>query len=91
MAYKPIALDQSVNAPEFSVIAVIDGVAAWAIYSHETPTGTVLMMPEYETFITMFDNNVTMVKHPLVQPGTPWDGTKFVEEDRTGFVEIGQI
>lgn len=91
MAYKPVALDQSANVPEFSVIAVIDGVAAWAIYSQQTSAGLVLMIPEYEKFITMFDEDVVMVKHPPVQPGTPWDGTKFLEEDRTGFVEIGQI
>lgn len=94
MPYIPVSLDHTVateEIPEFSIIAVVDGVSAWAIYSVATPAGVVLMMPDYETFITMFDENVTMVKHSLVKPGTPWDGTRFIEEDRSGFVEIGKI
>lgn len=94
MHYRPVPLDYDETkgaAPDFCVIAVIDGKAAWAIYKQETPHGVILMMPDYETFISMFDDDVTMVKHPPVKPGTPWDGEKFLEEDRTGFVEIGRI
>lgn len=94
MTYRPVALDydNSKGQPEsFCVIAVVNGVAAWAIYSEPNSNTPVLMMPDYETFISMFDDDVIMVKHPPVKPGTPWDGTKFIEEDRTGFVEIGKI
>ena len=94
MNYRPVPLDYDETkgpAPDFCVVAVVDGKAAWVIHKKDTQAGAVLMVPDYETFITMFDENVTMVKHPPVKPGTPWDGEKFLEEDKTGFVEIGRI
>lgn len=94
MQYRPVPLDISKTEdelPDFCVVAVVDGKAAWCIFKQDMPSGAVLMMPDYETFISMFDENVTMVKHPFVKPGTPWDGTKFIEDDMSGFIKIGTL
>lgn len=80
-------------APDFSVVAVKNGIAIGCIHKISTTTEgfPVIAFPEYLTFISLFSEGVTFVQHAPVQAGTPWDGTNFLLPDTSGFEEIETV
>lgn len=80
-------------AEEFSIVAVKNGAAfAHIAKMLDTEQGLPqVSFPDFKTFISMFDDDVTIVKHTPVQEGTEWDGEKFIIPDDSDFVVIGEI
>lgn len=84
--------DSEEIAPDFSVVAVKDGIAIGCIYKVPNTEGNLpfVAFPEFATFISLFGNGVTFIHHPPVQEGTPWDGENFILPDTSGFELIGE-
>jgi|688.fasta_scaffold138959_3 hypothetical protein len=80
-------------APDFSVVAVKDGVAIGCIYKMPNTDGNLplVILPEFVTFISLFGEGVTFVSHAPVKEGTLWDGENFILPDTSGFESIGEI
>ena len=84
--------EQEEPAPDFSVVAVKDGMAIGCIYKVANTEGNLpfVAFPEYGTFTSFFDEGVTFVHHAPVKWGTPWDGENFILPDTSGFELIGE-
>lgn len=80
-------------APDFSVVAVKDGIAIGCIHKiSESAEGVpFVMFPDYATFVSFFNEGVIFVHHHPVKVGTPWDGKNFVLPDMSGFESIGEV
>lgn len=86
-------VDKDGPAQEFSIVAVRDGVAIACMYKQMDTAGGMpaVLVPDYVTFTSLFESDVTLVKHPPVQVGTEWDGEKFIIPDDSDFITIGRI
>ena len=84
--------EQEEPAPDFSVVAVKEGIAIGCIYKVPNTEGNLpfVAFPEFATFVSLFDDGVTFVQHTPVKEGTPWDGENFIVPDTSGFELIGE-
>lgn len=89
----PVSSEQTECAP-FSYVAVRDGVAVASIFSNGKTVGDeglpVVTMPNYGTFVSLFETGVIFINHEPVKAGTEWDGEKFLIPDVSDFVQINQ-
>lgn len=71
--------DNSENpAPEFSKVIIADGVVVFSMYKAADYEGCIAVsVPDYDTFITLFDGTATIIDHPPVSPGVAWNGVEF--------------
>lgn len=87
--------NQETDGPisDFSVVAVKDGVAVASIVRVDDAPGGLpqLMIPDYSTFISLFDGTHIFIAHEPVKQGTEWDGEKFIIPDTSDFVPIGDV
>jgi hypothetical protein len=80
-------------AEDFSIVAVKDGVAfahISKIFNTEQGLPQVAF-PDFNRFVSMFDDDVVLIKHAPVRDGTEWDGEKFLVPDDSEFEVIGVI
>jgi hypothetical protein len=83
--------DNSENpAPEFSKVIIADGVVVFSMYKAADYEGCIAVnVPDYDTFITLFDGAATIIDHPPVSPGVVWNGVEFdYQEEGLGLEEI---
>jgi hypothetical protein len=80
-------------APEMSIVAVKNGKAVACILRGQDAPGGLpqLFIPDYVTFVSLFDGEHEFINHPPVKEGTPWNGTEFILPDLEGFEAVGEI
>ncbi len=83
--------DNSENpAPEFSKVIIANGVVVFSMYKAADYEGCIAVsVPDYDTFITLFDGTATIIDHPPVSPGVAWNGVEFdYQEEGLSLEEI---